>query len=226
MGGSLWLLSAGLSAALVFLALSAGELLNVSALGFEVIFPFYAAIAVGEWGKTRADDNYDAIAAQTGSVFSWTAVRYAAVMEVVNLSAVAGMIPVTLIRGEMSFAETLLSYCPTAFLLSSLAMAAGTLSRREHTASLVCGLVWLAELMAGSLLRFPAARCIYLFACFSGIRGGEWAVNKGFLCALGLVIWCGTAGRSLQKSRFSCIVQVCILTSLGLINNITKVKLL
>lgn len=48
MGSSLYIVSFVLVAFLVFLAVFAGELLNVSSLGFEVIFPFYTAVAAGE----------------------------------------------------------------------------------------------------------------------------------------------------------------------------------
>ena len=53
------------------IAIFAGEMLNLSLIGFEVIFPFIAAMSIGEWGKIKADDNYDLIAAQGKSLFSW-----------------------------------------------------------------------------------------------------------------------------------------------------------
>lgn len=187
----LYLLSGALVLLLAVLALFAGELLNVSRVGFEVIFPFFAAVAIGEWGKIRADDNIDLIAAQCESAFSWAAIRYAAVMSIVNLFAAAGMLLICLIRGEMPFSEMLISYFPAAFLLSSLSILTDVLFAREHLAATVCGILWLAELMLQSLLRFPLVQYFYLFAGFAGIRGEVWLVNKGVLCAIGVVIWCG-----------------------------------
>ena len=70
-GSNLFLISIAFAAALIFLAVTAGNLLDLSSIGFEVIFPFFAAIATGEWGKTRADDNYDVIASQSKSLFKW-----------------------------------------------------------------------------------------------------------------------------------------------------------
>lgn len=54
---SLYFISGALTIFLALFSLFAGELANVSCMGFEVIFPFYAAVAAGEWGKIRADDN-------------------------------------------------------------------------------------------------------------------------------------------------------------------------
>lgn len=84
-GSNLYIISAVLVIFLIFLAICAGELLNVSSMGFEVIFPFYGAVAVGEWGKTKADDNYDVIAAQSRSVLEWLTIRYIAVMGMVSI---------------------------------------------------------------------------------------------------------------------------------------------
>lgn len=103
--------------------------------------------------------------------------------------AAAGILLVSLIRGELSVPEMLFAYVPTAFLLSSLSMLVGTLSTREHAASMVCGILWLAELMTQSLLRIPLVQYFYLFDCFAGVKGGVWPVNKGILCAFGAGIW-------------------------------------
>ena len=75
----------GINALLVFLSLTlvlflvatfGGELLNLSSISFEVIYPFITAIAVGEWGKTRSDENFDIIAAQGFSLFKWVITRF------------------------------------------------------------------------------------------------------------------------------------------------------
>ena len=54
-GGGFFLMSAALSALLAAASAASGGLPELAAAGFEVVFPFYTAVAVGEWGKTRAD---------------------------------------------------------------------------------------------------------------------------------------------------------------------------
>ena len=75
MGADFFILSAAFTAAIILLSAIAGELLPFYPVSFEVLFPFYAAVAVGEWGKTRADSNYDLIAAQSSSLFRWVLLR-------------------------------------------------------------------------------------------------------------------------------------------------------
>lgn len=189
-GSNLYLISMMLVVFLIFLAVFAGELLNVSSMGFEVVFPFYAAVAVGEWGKTRSDDNYDVIAAQSRSLWGWITVRYMAVMGTVSVFAAAGMAIVSLIRSEMTFMEMLLTYFPTAFFLSSLSMWVGIHFEKEHVATTVCGVVWLVFLMAQGLLRIPIVQYFYLFIRFAGIQGNVWIVNIIVLFCIGFAIWC------------------------------------
>lgn len=191
---SLYFISGALTIFLALFSLFAGELANVSCMGFEVIFPFYAAVAAGEWGKIRADDNIELIVSQCRSVYTWITARYIAVMSVVNLFAAAGMILVSVIRREMSLIEMLFSYFPTAFLLSSLSVLVGIFSRREHMATMACGILWLAELMMQSLLRIPIVQYFYLFSRFAGLQDDIWIVNKGILCVIGFVIWRGLSG--------------------------------
>lgn len=178
-----------LSAGLFFAALSRGDLLHLSSVGFEVIFPFFTAIAVGEWGKTRADDNFEIIAAQGRSLFLWVAARFLAVWAVTGLSAAGGMAAVCLIRREMPFWESVLIYFPVAFCLSSLSAFVGLLHSSEHAASCVCGVVWLAELMLRGLLRVPGVEYFYLFIRYAGDQNGIWMVNKALLIAAGVVCW-------------------------------------
>lgn len=189
MGSDFFILSAVLTVSLVFIAILAGDLINVSCVEFEVIFPFYAAIGAGEWGRTRSDDNYEVIAAQSRSVFGWFAIRYAAVAGVVSLFAAAGMVMVWMIRGEMPLAELMLAYFPTAFLLSSLSALFGLFSEKEHVASMACGVVWLAALMMRSLLRIPFVRYVYPFARSAGVRDATWIISKGILCVCALAVW-------------------------------------
>lgn len=189
-GSNLFLISVAFAAALIFLAVAAGNLLDLSSIGFEVIFPFFASIAVGEWGKTKADDNYDVIASQSKSLFKWVASRYIAVWGTVSLVAAAAMAAVFLIRGEMSLVELLLIYLPTSFFLSSLSAYIGLLYSQEHIAALVCGIIWLVMLLIRSLLRIPGVEYFYLFIRFAGDVNGVWLVNKAILSVAGLAIWC------------------------------------
>ena len=188
-GSNLPLLSGAILAAFSFFALISGELINLSSVGFEVVFPFFTTIAVGEWGKTRADANYDVIAAQGKSLFRWVLMRYLAVWSICSLSALGGMAAVFFIRKEMAMGELICIYFPTTFLLSSLAALTGLVYVREHMASLVCALVWLTSLMLRSLLRFPVLSYFYLFIRFAGVDGSIWMVNKGVLCIIGVGLW-------------------------------------
>lgn len=188
-GSNLPLLSVAILAAFTFFALISGELINLSSVGFEVVFPFFTTIAVGEWGKTRADANYDVIAAQGKSLFRWVLMRYLAAWSICGSSALCGMAAVFFIRKEMTMGELICIYFPTAFLLSSLAVLTGLVYVREHMASLVCSLVWLASLMLRSLLRFPVLAYFYLFIRFAGVDDSIWLVNKGVLCLMGVGLW-------------------------------------
>lgn len=188
-GSNLFIISASFAGILIVLALLAGELLDLSGIGFEVLFPFFAVIAVGEWGKTRADDNYDVIAAQSKSLFKWMAIRYIAVMGAVSTFAIVGMAAVSFIRNEMPVWELLLTYFPTAFFLSSIGAWIGAYVPQEHVATLSCGVMWLVVLMARSLLQFPGVEYFYLFIRYAGDPNGIWLINKIILCAVGSAIW-------------------------------------
>ena len=83
-GTNLFLVSAGICGAVIVLAAAGGELLDLYPVSFEVIFPFFAAVSVGEWARTRADGNFDLIAAQSRSLFAWALKRSAAVFGTVS----------------------------------------------------------------------------------------------------------------------------------------------
>ena len=137
--------------------------MNLSCIGFEVVFPIFAAIAIGEWGKTRADDNYDVIAVQSRSMFNWVLMRYIVIFGLTSMFAILDMIAVFLIRKEMPLGELAFTYFPTAFCLTSFGALIGLLYSREHIATLACGIVWLVELMVRGLLRIPGVEYFYLF---------------------------------------------------------------
>ena len=86
------LISGALTAVFVLLALLGGELLHLSCAGFEVFFPVFCSIAVGEWGKMKTDDAFDIIAAQSPSIFPWILRRFTAVFGEVTVFATAAKI--------------------------------------------------------------------------------------------------------------------------------------
>lgn len=189
-GVNLPIFSAAITAAFTFFILTGGDLVDLSCVGYEVVFPFFTAIAVGEWGKTRSDANYDVIAAQGKSLFCWVLIRYLAIWSICGSSALCGMGAVSFIRKEMAVGKLICLYFPTAFLLSSLAALTGLVYVREHIAALVCSLVWLTSLMLPSLLlRFPGLAYFYLFIRFAGVDDDIWLTNKGILCLMGMGLW-------------------------------------
>ena len=140
-GSNLYIICAALLAALMLCALFAGDLLNLSCISFEVLFPFFAAIAIGEWGKTRADDNFDVIAAQSKSLFNWVLMRYIAILSLISIFAILGMATLFLIRKEMPLWELVFTYFLTAFCLTSFGAMIGLRYSWVHMATLACGIV-------------------------------------------------------------------------------------
>lgn len=187
-GINFFLVTAAVSLALLIFAAVAGPLLDFAPIAFEVLLPFYAAIAVGEWGRTRADSSFDAVAAQSRSRFFWTLCRSASVSTVVSLFAVTTMALAVLIR-QLPFPTLLALYFPTAFFFSSLAVLVGSVSPQEHTATLVCGLFWLIALLTRSLLRLPGVEFVYPFLCFAGDVHGVWLWNKAIQTVMGAALW-------------------------------------
>lgn len=163
-GINFWIVSAAVGAATIAFSLLAGELLDFYPAIFEVVYPFFAAIVVGEWGKTRSDGNFDLIAAQCESLFPWVLRRYTAAFGGASLFAVLSMAGASIARYELPLGELLAMYFPPAFFLSSLCALLGFLCKQEHIATLVCGIVWLVLLFTRSLLRFPGLEYIYLLS--------------------------------------------------------------
>ena len=180
------------SVAVVFVLLSVfgGDLLCLSCIVFEVIFPILTSIAVSEGGKIRADDNFDIIAAQSRSLFRWVLFRFMAVFLETAAFALAAMLLVSVLRQEMPVSEMLLLYISPALFLSTVSVLFGVCFSREHIATLFCGLVWLFALMARGLLRLPGVKYFYLFICFAGDQSDVWFINKVILGVLSLLLWC------------------------------------
>jgi hypothetical protein len=183
------LISFALEVVFALLAVLGGELLNLSCLGYEAIFPFFAAISVGEWGRTRADDNYDVIAAQVRSLFAWVFTRFFAVFTMVSLFAVLSMIIVFLVRSEIPLWEMALTYLSPALFLSTLCVLLNLCFDEEHISTLICGTVWLVTMLARSLMRFSGVEYVYLFIRYVGDKNGIWLVNKAVLLVISGIIW-------------------------------------
>lgn len=189
MGINPFLISTALAAIFALLATFGGNLLYLSCVEFEVIFPFFTAIAVGEWGKTKSDDNFDVIAAQGKSLFQWVLIRYFVSFAMVSAFALLSMFVVFIMRNEMPLLEMLLIYLSPALFLSTLSALFGVCFSQEHISTLICGVIWLITMLVRSLLRFPGVEYIYLFIRHAGDSHGIWLVNKALLLVLAVLLW-------------------------------------
>lgn len=189
MGPNPFILCTVFSIALIVFSVLAGELIDFYMVTFEVIFPFFVTILVGEWGKTRADSNFDIIAAQSKSLFPWILLRYVITFGTASVFAVFSMAASSVFRYELPIWELFVTYFSPAFFLSSLCALFGICFTREHVATLVCGIVWLSVLLTRSLLRFPGVEYFYLFIRYADGENPAWLWNKGILSAAGLFLW-------------------------------------
>ena len=169
----LWI-SALLTAAFLIVCATGGDNVNWGYLGFEVIFPFYTAIAVGEWCRIRADQMFDVISAQGKSIFLWIVRRFLLLFVTVTIFAVIGILGTVIITKTASVGELLLIFLPTAFFLSSVCIVLSLLSSVPHIPTMAAGVIWLFSIMSMSLLRFRPMQYFYLFIRFadSGITVG------------------------------------------------------
>lgn len=188
-GINLFLTAAAFTSSLIVLSVISGELLDFYAVSFEVLFPFFTTIAVGEWGKTRADGNFDIIAAQSKSLFGWVLLRYAVSFCISGIFAVSGMIISSAFRYELPLWELLLIYFPLAFFLSSLCALFGIYCTHEHVSTLICGIIWLIVLLTHSLLRIPGIAYFYLFIRYADGRNPVWLWNKGIVTITAFFLW-------------------------------------
>ncbi len=189
MGINFFLVSGAFAAALIVFSAIAGELLDFYSVSYEVMFPFFATVVVGEWGKTRADSNFDIIAAQSRSLFKWVLLRYITAFGLCGIFAVLSMGGSSALRYELPLWELSAIYFPPAFFLTSLCALLGILCRQEHVATLVCGVIWLVIFLTRSLLRFPGFEYIYLFIRFAGDQNHIWLWNKCILTVAGFFLW-------------------------------------
>lgn len=188
----LWI-SALLTATFLFVCGAGGNNVNWGYLGFEILFPFYAAIVIGEWCKTRTDPMFEVVSAQSKSLFGWIVRRFVLLFGVACIFAFAGIIGVAIIKGENSIPDLLFTFLPTAFFLSSVSVFISLLGNAPHIPTMAVGVLWLFSVMCMSLLRFTPIQYFYLFIRYAGISSPLWMMNKAILISLGIIFWLGVA---------------------------------
>ena len=189
MGINPFWISALLTAAFLIVCATGGDNVNWGYLGFEVLFPFYMAVAVGEWCRIRADQIFDVISAQGKSLFLWIVRRFLVLFVTVTVFAVIGMFGTVIITKTASIGELLMTFLPTAFFLSSVCIFLSVLSSIPHIPTMAVGVIWLFSLMSMSLLRFGPIQYLYLFIRFAGVDSSIWILNKLVLLVAGSVLW-------------------------------------
>ena len=78
----IWI-SALLTGAFLIISNTGGQNAPWGYIGFEVIFPFYMAVVIGEWCKTRTDPMFEVIISQGKSFFGWIVRRFSILFAVV-----------------------------------------------------------------------------------------------------------------------------------------------
>lgn len=189
MGINPFWISALLTAAFLIVCATGGDNVNWGYLGFEVLFPFYMAVAVGEWCRIRADQIFDVISAQGKSLFLWMVRRFLVLFVMVTVFAMIGMLGTVIITKTASIGELLMTFLPTAFFLSSVCIFLSVLSSIPHIPTMAVGVIWLFSIMSMSLLRFRPIQYLYLFIRFAGVDSSIWILNKLVLLVAGIVLW-------------------------------------
>ena len=189
MGSNPFWISALLTAAFLIVCATGGDNVNWGYLGFEVVFPFYMAVAVGEWCRIRADQIFDVISAQGKSLFLWIVRRYFILFGAVMVFTVIGMLGTVIITKTASIGELLMTFLPTAFFLSSVCIFLSVLSSIPHIPTMAVGVIWLFSIMSMSLLRFRPIQYLYLFIRCAGVDSSIWILNKLVLLVAGIVLW-------------------------------------
>ena len=166
-----------------------GNLINWNTLGFEVVFPFCTAIMTGECVKTRSDPMFEILEAQSRSLFCWISIRYIYTFVVSGIFVTIGMVLSQTMDLPFAFGKFLFIYLTTSFFLSSLTVLCSMFTQSSHTAVAVCGIYWLFNMLAKSLLRISFVPYIYLFLCFADESSPIWFLNKWILTVTGIVMW-------------------------------------
>ena len=184
----IWI-TALLTGAFLVVCATGGENVHWGYLGFELIFPFYLSVVVGEWCKTHTDPMFEVIAAQGKSLFLWIVRRFLLLFGLVSIFALVGMVGVMFLKADMSLGDLVLTFFPTAFFLASLCVLISVVTNVQHIPTMIVGVLWLFSIMSMSLLRFKAVQYFYLFARYAEIQEPVWIINKTFLLATGIVFW-------------------------------------
>lgn len=158
-------------------------------LGFEVIFPFYMSIVIGELVKIRTDPMFDVISAQGKSVFIWILRRYILLFSMVCIFAFIGIYITFFLKKDILIYELILVFLSTSFFLSTICILVSLLSDMEHMGTMIVGIFWLFSLMSISLLRFKPIQLCYIFVRYAGIHSYIWVINKGILVIVSLLLW-------------------------------------
>lgn len=182
--------SAFLTGAFLVVCATGGETVPWGYLGFEVLYPFYMAVAVGAWCQTRTDPLFEVICAGGTSLFRWVLRRYLLLFCLLGGIAALGVAGMVWIKPTTPALDLLLAFLPTAFFLSSVSAALSMVATAPYIPALAGGILWLFSLMSVSLLRFAPVRYFYLFARYAGLNGRVWVANKVVLVLLGLALWC------------------------------------
>ena len=182
-------ISALLTGTFLFVCGTGGNNIKWGYLGFEILFPFYASIVIGEWCKTRTDPMFDVISAQGKSLFGWMVRRFILLFGTASIFACIGMVGAATIKQSNSVFDMLCVFWPPAFFLSSLCVFISLLSSIPHIPTMTVGVLWLFSIMAESLLRFPLIQYFYLFARYAGISNPLWIANKAVLLSIGAGLW-------------------------------------
>lgn len=188
-GPNLYWISLLVTASFAFLHGWAGDLVNWNYLGFEVVFPLYTAIMVGECVKTRSDPMFEVIEAQSASLFQWILARCLYVFSSVGIFAAAAMLVPQTSKSAAPFGELLFVFLPTSFFLSSLGILCSLFTKNAHAATAVCAIYALFSLLVRSLLRFPFVQRFYPFIRFADESSPLWFQNKCNLMVIGMVMW-------------------------------------
>ena len=158
-------------------------------LGSGVIFPFYTAVVIGEWCKTRTDPMFEVISAQSKSLFWWIVRRFALLFGTVLIFAFGGMAGISIIKGENSIPDLFPTFLITAFFLSSVSVFISLLGDVPHIPTMAVGVLWLFSIMSMSLLRFTPVQYFYLFVRYAGINGLLCIINKLILLCISIILW-------------------------------------
>lgn len=166
-----------------------GNRINWNTLGFEVVFPFYSAIMTGECVKTRSDPMFEAIEAQSTSLFHWIFTRYFYTFTTTGAFVALGILLSQIMDTASGFGESLFVFLTTSFFLSSFVILCSLFTKSSHAAVAACGVYWLFSLLVRSLLRFPFVPYFYLLIRFADEGSPLWLQNKFILTVAGLVMW-------------------------------------